>query len=224
MRSVEAEGGSIDEAIENALAALRAERHEVEIEILENVAKGVFGLGARNARVRATIRPSVDSDPVSQETAADRGVRAKAILQEIVSHLTSDARVDIAGDDGGSTVLSVVTEESGAIIGRRGQTLDALEHIVNRIVLRDEPPASGRIAIDVEGYRERRQESLEELAKRLAAKARQSGQVVTLNPLSPRDRRIIHLALEGDTGVTTRSEGEGVFRRLLIVPESRSRR
>jgi spoIIIJ-associated protein len=104
------------------------------------------------------------------------------------------------------------------IIGRRGQTLDALEHLVNRIVLRDEADAGVRIALDVEGYRERRQESLEQLARRLAAKARETGRAVTLNPMSPRDRRIVHLALESDPGVSTASEGEGHYRRLVIAP------
>jgi spoIIIJ-associated protein len=224
MRSVETEGGSIDEAIDNALAALRAERSQVEIEILENTPSGVFGLGGRKARVRATMRTSATDAAVSQET--DRASQARVILEQILPHLADDARVELATEKNadGNVVLSVLTEDSGAIIGRRGQTLDALEHIVNRIVLRDERAATARIAIDVEGYRERRQESLEELAKRLAGKARQTGQIVTLNPLSPRDRRIIHLTLEGEPGVTTRSEGEGVFRRLLIVPERRSRR
>lgn len=216
MRSVESDGGSIDEAIANALSALRVERSQVEIEILENAPKGVLGLGGRRARVRATLRSAPD---VSPETS--RATRARDVLQQIVPHLVADARVEIGGQQDDNVVLSVLTDDSGAIIGRRGQTLDALEHIVNRIVLRDEHSASGRVTVDVEGYRERRQESLEELGKRLAKKARETGQVVTLNPLSPRDRRIVHLALEGEQGVTTRSEGEGVFRRLLIVPDRR---
>jgi spoIIIJ-associated protein len=224
MRSVETEGGSIDEAIDNALAALRVDRSQVEIEILENAPAGVFGFGGRKARVRATIRSTAPDAAVSPET--DRASQAREILEHILPHLADDARVELVDEKNadGNVVLSVLTEDSGAIIGRRGQTLDALEHIVNRIVLRDERAATGRIAIDVEGYRERRQESLEELARRLAGKARQTGQIVTLNPLSPRDRRIIHLTLEGEPGVTTRSEGEGVFRRLLIVPERSSRR
>lgn len=216
MRSVESDGGSIDEAIANALSALRVERSQVEIEILENAPKGVLGLGGRRARVRATLRSAPD---VSPETS--RATRARDVLQQIVPHLVADARVEIGGQQDDNVVLSVVTDDSGAIIGRRGQTLDALEHIVNRIVLRDENSAFGRVTVDVEGYRERRQESLEELGKRLAKKARETGQIVTLNPLSPRDRRIVHLALEGERGVTTRSEGEGVFRRLLIVPDRR---
>ncbi len=107
------------------------------------------------------------------------------------------------------------------IIGRRGQTLDALEHIVNRIVFRDDTEPGLRVSLDVEGYRERRQKSLEELAERLAAKARETGRFVTLNPMSPRDRRIVHLALQSDPSVSTRSEGEGHYRKLVIVPVER---
>jgi spoIIIJ-associated protein len=226
VRSVESEGGSIDEAIENALSTLHAERSQVEIEILENAVSGL--LGRRKARVRATIRSTTDSTAdstadVPQET-DDRARRAKNLLEQILPHLTDDARVEVEEGSDGNVVLAVATEDSGAVIGRRGQTLDALEHLVNRIVLRDERAAIGRVTLDVAGYRGRRQESLEELARRLAAKARQTGQIVTLNPLSPRDRRIVHLTLEPEPDVTTRSEGEGVFRRLLIVPERRPRR
>jgi spoIIIJ-associated protein len=218
MRTIESEGASIDEAIEKALSALQVDRNQVEVEI---VATGVL-LGGRKARIRATVR-SPAPPVVSQET-IDRAPRAKEILDRLLPHLASDARVRIDDPADGNVVLSILTDDSGAVIGRRGQTLDALEHIVNRIVLRDERAAAGRISLDVEGYRGRRQESLEELAKRLAAKASQTGQTVTLNPLSPRDRRIVHLALQSDPNVTTRSEGDGVFRRLLIVPEPRRRR
>jgi spoIIIJ-associated protein len=217
MRSVESEGGSIDEAIENALTALRVDRSQVEIEILDNAVSGI--LGRKKARVRATVRAA----DVPRETGG-RGERAKKLLEQILGHLADDSRVDVEEAPDGNVVLTVTTEDDGAVIGRRGQTLDALEHVVNRIVLRDERAAAGRITVDVAGYRGRREESLQELARRLAAKARDTGQIVTLNPLSPRDRRIVHLSLESDPDVTTRSEGEGVFRRLLIVPERRSRR
>jgi spoIIIJ-associated protein len=106
------------------------------------------------------------------------------------------------------------------VIGRRGQTLDALEYLVNRIVSRAEE-ANGRVMIDVERYRERRREYLEQLAHRLAAKAKQTGRPVTLNPMSPRDRRIVHLTLQDDAQVSTRSFGEGLYRKMTIHPAGR---
>ncbi|HEV7732300.1 MAG TPA: R3H domain-containing nucleic acid-binding protein [Candidatus Binatia bacterium] len=142
----------------------------------------------------------------------------------MLGHLVDDPRIEVSADESGAITLSVVSQDGGSIIGRRGQTLDALEHLVNRIVFRDDKAAPGRITIDVEGYRRRREESLRDLARRLGQKARETGQVVIVNPLSPRDRRIVHLELEADPNVTTRSEGEGLFRRLLIVPETGSTR
>ena len=241
MRSVETEGGSIDDAIDKALEVLRVERHQVEVEILENTARGLFGLGSRRAKIRATVRASLASKlddtggasgpEVSRETAkpASPGVvsedgavgRAIPVIETILSHLVDAPTIEQSEttDERGSIRLSLGGSDSGMIIGRRGQTLDALEHLVNRIVFRDDTDPGVRFSLDVEGYRQRRQKSLEELAMRLAAKARETGRLVTLNPMSPRDRRIVHLTLQSDPAVTTRSEGEGHYRKLVIVPK-----
>jgi spoIIIJ-associated protein len=114
-------------------------------------------------------------------------------------------------------MLIVSGEDSGLLIGRRGQTLDAIEYLLNRIVGREEK-RGGRVTVDVERYRERRREYLDALAHRLASKVKETGRVITLNPLSPADRRVVHLALQGDSGVTTRSQGEGHYRKMLILP------
>jgi spoIIIJ-associated protein len=248
MRSVEMEGASIDEAIERALEALRVSREQVEIEILENATKRLFGIGSRRARVRATVRPSLDATldtagderpiAVSRETTPghtkragvvsreDAVARAQEILEEILSHLVDGARVEeigaVAGDagkDDATIHLTLSAADSGMVIGRRGQTLDALEHLVSRIVFRDDGDRGLRIALDVAGYRQRREESLRQLAYRLAGKAKETGAVVTLNPMSPRDRRVVHLALQADPDVSTISQGEGSYRRLLITPQ-----
>jgi spoIIIJ-associated protein len=119
-------------------------------------------------------------------------------------------------------VLSVNGPGSGLVIGRRGQTLDAIEYFLNR-ALAQAAAGVGRATLDVEGYRERRQDSLEQLVARLSDKARKTGHVVTLNPMSPRDRRVVHLALRDVEGIVTRSQGDGHYRRVLIIPEARSR-
>src|SRR5439155_26220650 len=113
---------------------------------------------------------------------------------------------DVAGDSG------------GLLIGRRGQTLDALEYLVNRIAARQEDTDSGRVTIDVERYRERRREYLTALAFRLADKAKKTGRTVTLNPMNPRDRRVVHVALKDDPEVGTRSHGDGHYRKVAIMP------
>lgn len=243
MRSVETEGGSIDEAIDRALEALHVTREQVAIEILENASRGLFGLGSKRARVRATVREPVGAsdgetpggavESVSRETPREPAVtvtssgaadRAREALEAILSHLVDLPRIEASHEEPGTIQLSLSGSDGGMIIGRRGQTLDALEHLVNRIVFRDDSEHVLRIALDVEGYRQRRQESLEQLARRLAAKARETGRPVVLNPMSPRDRRIVHLTLQTDSEVTTASEGEGHYRRLVISPQQSGRR
>jgi len=237
MRSIESEGATIDEAIEKALATLRVTRDQVEVDILHDAARGLLGFGGRRARVRATVREQVSlaaasAPDVSRETfhertavSSDLGVELAGILKTVLGHLEPDCTVEPSpGDEPGFLTLTVDGASSGLVIGRRGQTLDALEYLINRIASR-RPGGDGiRVRIDVERYRERRQESLEQLARRLAAKAKESGRIVTLNPLSPRDRRIVHLTLEPDPSVSTRSEGDGHFRKVLIVPEGSRQR
>jgi spoIIIJ-associated protein len=161
---------------------------------------------------RTPTRPAVPPSEAFQ-------VRCRTLLEEILSRLGASCTVVArSGSEPGTVQLDVSGDSGGLLIGRRGQTLDALEYIVNRIVGRDEDSATVRVMIDVEHYRERRREYLTSLASRLADKAKHTGRPVTLNPMSPRDRRIVHLALQGDPSVATRSDGEGHFRRLLILP------
>jgi spoIIIJ-associated protein len=248
MRSIESEADTIDEAIAKALEILGAGRDQVEVEIVSDAAKGLFGFGGRKARVRVTVRAPlmaalIDRLPAghpddSRETR--RGThqveapsapvsdafreRARAILTELLSHLGLACTIAVrSGDDPGTLVLAVSGDGGGLLIGRRGQTLDALEYILNRMVAREDGD-SARVIIDVERYRERRQEYLTTLAHRLADKVRQTGRVVTLNPMSPRDRRVVHMVLHGDAAVTTRSQGDGHYRRVLILPADRPRR
>lgn len=148
--------------------------------------------------------------------------RARSTLQQLVRHIGSAGRVEIE-QEADETRLVIAGDESGILIGRRGQTLDALEYLVNRIVSREQDSAA-RLIVDSQNYRSRRRDSLTELAKRVAERARKRGKTVTLNPMSPRDRRIVHLALRDDPSLTTRSAGKGYFRKLLIIPNSERRR
>jgi spoIIIJ-associated protein len=264
MRSIETEGDSIDLAIEKALQTLQVGRDQVEVEILADATKGLFGFGGKRARVRATVRPPLTAridgadtvstaartsspdtdsqgtvrvtspatrvrDAAPQTTAAasppDAFVgRSKTVLEQLISHLGVSCSVAARLGEDGSVLLDVTGDAQGLLIGRRGQTLDAIEYIVSRIAARDDEPPGRRIVIDVERYRERRRDHLTTLAERLAGKVRQTGRPVTLNPMSPRDRRIVHLALQEDASVATRSQGEGHFRKILIVPADRSRK
>ena len=274
MKYVEAEGDSIDEAIARAVEQLGASRDQVQIEILASATKGLFGIGGKKARVRATMRSpmlfdgegeteaddSFETDDVVADDGDDEEIaededdgfeeaverpsaparsqmraepppkpveratleRARSILQDLLGLIGSEARVEIE-EDGDGPRLAMVGDESGILIGRRGQTLDALEYILNRIVTREEDEAS-HLVVDSQNYRTRRRQALIDLAKRLGERARRRGKAVTLNPMSPRDRRIVHLALQDDGSLTTRSAGRGYYRKLLIIPSGGERR
>ena len=152
--------------------------------------------------------------------------RAKEVLLDLLERMGIDGTIDVNEDEERIT-LDVRGAEGGLIIGKKGQTLDALQYVVSKIVHRGaEPPVEGAqapfgkpIVVDTEGYRARRVDSLVELAHRLGEKAIRTRKTITVDPMSPHDRRIIHLTLGSVPGVTTRSEGEGAFRRLLIIPQ-----
>jgi len=221
MRAIETEGASIDEAVAAGLAALGGvPRDAVDVEVMAEPSRGLLGFGSQPARVRVTVRDGDASGDVSRET-SDGGIgAARTVLDEILRHLTDGARVEMRTDgEPGTTAFIVHEAEGGVLIGRHGATVDAIEHLLNRVV-----PPGRRIALDVAGYRERRRETLEGMARRLAEKARMTGRRVEMDPMSPRDRRTIHLALRDEAGVTTRSEGDGHYRHVVIEPTAGPRR
>jgi spoIIIJ-associated protein len=238
MRSVETEGATIDDAIGRALELLHIERDKVEVEIIENAARGLLGFGGKKARIRATVRSplaatatetvaavSRETQPTLSEPARmddDAIEAARKTLIEILQHLGVETAVEVDRTDDVACTFRVPGSSAGIVIGRHGQTLDAIEYLLNRIASQGRM-TSTRIALDVEGYRERRQESVEQMARRAADKARHSGRPVTMAPMSPRDRRIVHVTLADEQGVTTRSQGEGSFRRVVIVPTKSGR-
>jgi spoIIIJ-associated protein len=146
-----------------------------------------------------------------------REAAAKA-LREILERMGIEAEVS-AFDDGERIFLDAHGAESGLIIGKKGATLDALQYIVNRIVSKKPNDGPG-VVVDAEGYRGRREDSLADLARRLAEKAVKTGRPVPVEPMSPADRRIVHVTLVDYPGVTTESDGEGLFRRVVIYPKA----
>ena len=241
MESVEADGSSIDEAIQSALKMMGTTRDRVEVEILSNAVRGLFGLRGRKARVRATLRAPIDTEhpPPDDEVVREEvppialapsvvregdrraAKRAQHVLEEVVRHLGVKAEVILRQADDHFR-LELTGDSSGVLIGRRGQMLDALEYVLNRAVARDEM-VSTRIVVDSENYRERRREALEELARRMGEQAKKKKKAVTLNPMSPHDRRIVHLILQSDPSLVTKSSGKGYFRKLVIVPAGAGR-
>lgn len=155
-----------------------------------------------------------ESDPAVME-------RARALLEELVRFLVPEATVKVCEDQDGS--LEIQGETGGLLIGRRGQTLDSIQFLLNKMVYREEVGSSPRIQIDIEGYRARRADALENLALRMAAKARNQGRALRLEPMAAHERRIIHIALEPESGITTESEGRGEHKRVVIIPDNQRR-
>lgn len=207
MQSVEAEGKTVEEAIENALSILGLKKEQVDIEVLAE-RKGnrkLFGLiGAKGSKVRVTSKEG------AVEAEAQKLV--EALLRQMKLEATVHCRLSPEG-----YLLDISGPEEALVIGRGGRTLEALQYISNRIFRRSHPQGQ-RLILDVEGYRGKRRESLVSIAQRLAEKVKKSKEAVTLAPLNPHERRIIHLALQNTEGIKTFSRGEGFLRHLVIAP------
>jgi spoIIIJ-associated protein len=160
----------------------------------------------------------VEIDPETLEEATGRG---RDVLERIVDLISSDAEISIVSEDGGIR-YNVAGGNAGVLIGKRGQTLEAIQYIVEKIVNKQ---AEGRVRVqvDVEGYLDNRKANLEELAQKLADKTRKSGKPSSLGHMSAHDRRIVHLALKDDGEVRTQSVGEGFYRKLVIFPNRKRR-
>jgi spoIIIJ-associated protein len=237
MDFVETEGDTIDHAIDNALRTLGVGRDKVTLDILSEGRKGIFGFGAQKARVRATLRKpaparglpddaaeTLPASVTAAEVMATTG-KAKAALEEILKLMGIAATVETkAGGSNDEIVLDVRADNNALLIGRKGQTLEALEYLVIRIAGERPGGEAPHIVVDVENYRERRRKSLQDLALRMGEKAKRQRKTVTVDALSAADRRIIHAALQDDPWVTTRSLGQGSYRRLLIIPEGDRRK
>ena len=240
-RTIEAIGANVEAAIATGLARLGIDRDTVEIEVLDKGSRGMLGLGAREARVRLTPRlkarprpaPAVSAEPVARPAAEpvapaaagkDEADVAQGVLLELLELLGIDkAQVDVRraepapGEEESPLVLEVQGQDTNVLIGRRGKTLAALQHITRLIVGR-EMAGRVRLVVDVEGFKARREKSLRRLAQRVAEQAIRTDRTVTLEPMPPHERRIIHVALRDHPRVTTQSIGEGDRRKVTIIP------
>jgi spoIIIJ-associated protein len=213
METVVRTGRTVEEAEELALKELGADRNEVEVEVLSRGKSGFLGIGAELARVKVTR--------------ISGGGNAASLAIDAVSKILAAARVNVintlraANDaEAGGPIIDLTGEDSGLLIGRRGQTLQALQFIVNLIV-RQRFGEDVRVVLDVERYRQRREASLRDMAAKVAARVVQTGRSITLEPMSAADRRIIHLSLANHQGVTTESVGLGEERKVTIIPNRR---
>jgi spoIIIJ-associated protein len=233
--TIEIEAASVEEATREALDKLGARDDEVTIEVLASPRSGVLGLGARDARVKVTRKGARAMSAAGAEDSAagsnpDAGApgrksadqdeqrrEATEILKQILEQMGERAEVRQIEIDAESVELEIKGDGSGILIGRHGQTLDALEYIVNRVLARRIKDAAP-ISLETESYRSRRRQQLHRMALSVGERAKREHQSVRLDPMPPRDRRAVHLALKDDPMITTRSVGEGFMRSIEIVP------
>jgi spoIIIJ-associated protein len=189
-------------------------------------------LAAETAVEAPEVAPSGAQPPDTQEDAPTtapvydeaRAVSARDFVEDLLVKMGMEVDVDLLepepGDPAGEIRIEIEGRDSGRIIGKKGQVLAAIQHVVNRVVNR---PGLDRVhvVVDAEGYRQRREDTLATMAQRLGKKALEEGKIITFEPMSPRDRRIVHLALAKFPGVVTKSDGEGEGRRVQIIPVRR---
>ena len=214
MEAYEFEGKTTEEALQNACKALNVEEDQLEVEVIDPGSSGIFGIvGTKRAKIRVRIKRSLEEEKREMD-----GLQlAKATLEKILSLMPMDVRV-VAERIDNIISLKIHGDRSGILIGKKGRTLDALQFIVNKIVNRN-LEAKVRILIDSENYRERRKDSLVQLALRMAERAKKTKRPVSTAPLNSRERRIIHLALKEDNQLNTVSRGEGPLKRVMIIPK-----
>jgi|GEM_PF-947117 len=170
----------------------------------------------------ATPEQPIEKRPaIAEDQLSDRAQKALRVTREILRLAGFIATVQVSADTEEDVWIDVYGAEDGLLIGRKGETLQSIQFLVNRIMSK-ENEAAERVVIDCEGYRYRRQEALKVFATKLGERARAENQVVSISPMSAHDRRIFHLALDGKEGLRTRSRGEGHFKRLLIIPENKA--
>lgn len=229
MTWVEVSGKTLDEAKTAAAEQLGVPTDQLLVEVLEEEAKGFLGFGQPKVVIRASILDSAESDvqdigmpeqiTESASEYSSKGAQAVGFLQRILEAMHFDAQPNLVSETDEEIQIDITGESDdiGRLIGRHGQTLDAIQYLVGIIINRD-PLRRVRILLDAEGYRERYNQMLEERVRELAKSVKESGEEAVIEPQSPRDRRVVHMALADDPDVCTYSEGEGNNRHIVISP------
>jgi len=204
IKTIEVTGKNIDEAVKNALTQLNVTRDKVDIETLDEGSKGLFGLlGSKLAKVKVTVRN-------------DYEYTSKTFLKDVLNAMGIKTEIHVQ-DSEENLKITLSGPNMGLLIGHRGETLDSLQYLVSLVINKDNNNRLyKRVILDTENYRVKREETLIRLANRLAEKARSISRSVVLEPMNPYERRIIHSALQENPYVTTHSEGDEPYRKVVI--------
>lgn len=220
MKNLEVSGKTVEEATQRALEQLGAGREEVEVSVVKEGKSGILGLGSEEAIVRVSL---LESKIKEKDDAAET---ARDILEKLLALLGVTGSIELASQPvfeevagiTASVVLNIEGEDLGILIGRRGQTLACLQYIV-RLIVSHQTKTWVPLIIDVEEYKQRRYQALQVFARNLGERVKTTGKPFTLEPMPAFERRIIHLALAGETAVATESIGQGDLRKVVIVPK-----
>ncbi len=196
-------GKTVDEALTEALLEYQTTSENIDYEVVERESKGLLGMFSKPAKIRVKMKFTVDG-------------AAKSFLDRVFKAMGIDAQAEVEYDkDGESVDINIVGKDMGVLIGKRGQTLDSLQYLTS-LVINKSNEGYLKVKLDTENYRERRKDTLENLAKNIASKVKRTHKAVSLEPMNPYERRIIHSALQNDRYVETHSEGDEPFRKVVI--------
>ena len=204
MDYIEVSAKTVDDAITEACQKFTVTSDKLEYEVIEEGKSGLLGIGAKPAVIKVRVKSSVED-------------KAKDFLKEVFAAMDLTVICDVKyNKEEESMDIELSGDEMGILIGKRGQTLDSLQYLVSLVVNKDTENYI-RVKVDTENYRKRRKETLENLAKNISYKVKRTKRPVSLEPMNPYERRIIHSALQNDKYVTTYSEGDEPFRHVVVV-------
>ncbi len=207
MDYIEISAKTVSEAITEACQRLSVTSDRLDYQVIEEGSSGFLGIGSKPAVIKAAVK--IEKLSVSDV--------AENFLHDVFTAMKMEVAVNVDYDEEKRTMdIEISGDEMGILIGKRGQTLDSLQYLVSLVVIK-EADEYVRVKLDTENYRERRRETLENLAKNIAYKVKRTKRAVSLEPMNPYERRIIHSALQNDKYVTTYSEGEEPFRRVVVA-------
>ena len=208
--SVEMTGKTVEDAIEIGMLELGVGREEVEVDVVSKGKAGILGIGGEPVKVRIT--------KITQ--GGGEAGAAMRVINRLLDYIDVDVQATIRNSSTGPddpSIIDIQGEDAGLLIGRRGETLQSLQFVVN-LLLTSEMGTRTRVLVDVEQYRRRRQNNLEQMAHRMAERVISSGTSMSREPMSAADRRVIHMALSSSNQVSTESFGEGRDRKITISP------